>query len=338
MPIHAPVPQKSACKTRCRPAGGTRAAWVATALLGALLGLGALAGMLWAPSLGAAPSAAAHPPPGYHAITLEGGPRTVWDGDTFDADLDGDGRLDLPRERVRLLFVDTPELSESRKGKDPVHGMPAREFLAAALQGRPLVLYVPTAHPTGNYGRTLALVLAGGEDVNLSLIRAGHSYFDTRFSFPPDPAAYAAYAAAEGEAFDARRGIWRDAPSRNRYLKRLKTERKTPSGKRNKDYAPTVQDARTLDAAAFLNRYVRVEGVLAGTRHLRKDVRLLELEGPPGRPPLPVVAFSDFADRLGVDSWAAGTRLRLEGFVQVYQQHLELVLHYGASLPPTVSR
>ena len=272
-------------------------------------------------------------PPGFQRIRLAEPPRTVWDGDTFDADLDGNGRLELPRERVRLLFVDTPELSDSPKGKDPAHGAPAREFLAAELQRRPIVLDVPLERPTDRYGRTLARVLAGEEDVNLALIRAGHSAFDTRFNYPPDSAGYAAYAAAEGDAFDARRGIWREAASRRRYLERLKREHKTPAGRRNPVYVAAVQDALTLDPAQFLNRYVRLQGTVARLRRLGKDVRLLQLEGPPGQPPLPIAAYAEVAERLGLDAWRPGTRVRLEGFVQVYRQHLELLLHYGAPLP-----
>ena len=37
----------------------------------------------------------------------------VIDGDTFDADIDRNGLFSNPEERIRLLYVDTPELSES---------------------------------------------------------------------------------------------------------------------------------------------------------------------------------------------------------------------------------
>ena len=47
------------------------------------------------------------------------------DGDTFDADFNRNGRFSNPQERVRLLYVDTPELKKSHKGKDPKLGLPA---------------------------------------------------------------------------------------------------------------------------------------------------------------------------------------------------------------------
>ncbi|HKI99782.1 MAG TPA: thermonuclease family protein [bacterium] len=276
-----------------------------------------------------APAAPA-PRPGFRTVVLEAGVRTVWDGDTFDADLNGDGRLSLPRERVRLLFVDTPELHESHKGEDRAHGLPARAFLEAALRRRPIVLYVPMERPSGNYGRTLALVMAGGENVNLALIRAGHSYFDTRFRFPAD---YAAYAAAEGTAFDARRGIWRDAPSRKHYLERLQRELKTPAGRTNPRFVPGLREVASLRPQTLVGKYVRMAGVLADVRALRKNVRLLHLRGAPHGEPLAVVAYPRMAERLHVDAWAVGARVRVEGFLQTYRGRPELVLHYGAPAP-----
>ena len=271
---------------------------------------------------------AAPPPrlPGYHALALPVAPTVINDGDTFEADLDGDGRLEFPRERVRLLFVDTPELGESHKGKDRLHGVPAREFLARALASGPLWLLVPRDRPTGNYGRTLALVWAGGENVNLALIRAGHGYFDTRFRFPPH---YRPYAGAEGEAFDARRGIWQRPASRRRYLKRLRRELKTPAGRSNGLYEPSMLGVREAAHARWLGRYVRVEGRARALRVLSKGVRLLELERGGGRPPFPAVIFSRVAERLGSGEWRAGGRFYLEGFVNTYKGKIQLVVHYG---------
>ena len=57
----------------------------------------------------------------------------VIDGDTFDADIDRNGLFSNPEERIRLLYVDTPELFESHKGKDTKHGLPAKAFLNSTL-------------------------------------------------------------------------------------------------------------------------------------------------------------------------------------------------------------
>jgi len=58
----------------------------------------------------------------------------VIDGDTFDADFNRNGRFTNPQERVRLLYVDTPELKKSHKGKDPKLGLPAKGFLKSYCQ------------------------------------------------------------------------------------------------------------------------------------------------------------------------------------------------------------
>ena len=52
----------------------------------------------------------------------------VIDGDTFDADFNRNGRFTNPKKRVRLLYVDTPELKNSHKGKDPKLGLSAKGF------------------------------------------------------------------------------------------------------------------------------------------------------------------------------------------------------------------
>jgi endonuclease YncB( thermonuclease family) len=311
--------ERAGPRGRAGPGAALWPAWVLAWVLWAAPAPPALAQQTTAPDAGAAPA-------GFFALAVPGGATVVHDGDTFDADLDGDGRVEVPRERVRLLYVDTPELHESPKGEDRVHGLPAREFLAARVLRRPLRLYIPRGRSTGLYGRTLALVEAGGEQVNLALIRAGHSYFDTRFSFPAD---YAAYAAAEGEAFDARRGIWGDAPSRERYLKRLKFEHKTPAARSNALYRAGVQEARGFRPAAFLGRYVTLAGTLRGQRRLSKDVRLLQLVAGPGVAPLAVVAFPEIAQKLELDAWPAGAQVQVQGFVQSYRGRLELLLHYA---------
>jgi endonuclease YncB( thermonuclease family) len=271
---------------------------------------------------------------GYRVLVLRAPPTNVHDGDTFTADLDADGRIAKPCENVRLLFVDTPELGQSWKGQDVSHGLPARDYLADLLRHPPLELRVPLDRPRGSYGRTLARVRAAGQDVNLALIRAGHSPFDTRFGFPP-PADYAAYSAAEGEAFDARRGIWADAASRERYLARLQREHRTPAARSNPLYVPAPQEAPGFRAAAYLGRYVRLRGTLASVRRPGHGVRLLRLRGAQdgqGRP-LGIVAFGPTAERLGLERWPRGATVIVEGFVQTYQGRLELLLHYGAASP-----
>ena len=135
---------------------------------------------------------------------------------------------------------------------DRVQGLQAMEVLREALHRPPILLLIPKNRATGKYGRTLAVVYAGGCNVNLGLIRAGHAPFDTRFRFPAD---YARYAKAEGEAFDARRGIWRLPDSRRRYLTRLRRELKTPAGRRNPSFSPVVYRASSFQPRGLFDGY-----------------------------------------------------------------------------------
>lgn len=270
---------------------------------------------------------------GFRRVRLEGPPARINDGDTFEADLDGDGRLSFPRERVRLLFLDTPELSESWKGVDREHGLAAKEFLRQALARPPIFLLVPKRRATGKYGRTLAVVYAGGRNVNLGLIRAGHAPFDTRFGFPAD---YRRYARAEGEAFDARRGIWRLPASRRRYLKRLRRDLKTPAGRRNPAYLPKVYRASRFRPRGLLGRYLRLEGRVKNARPIfkrgRLNLLLLQLERGGRSRSFTAVLYRSTIEKLRAESWAAGARLRLEGFIETYRGRPQLVVHYGRKI------
>ena len=86
----------------------------------------------------------------------------VIDGDTFDADIDRNGFFSNPEERIRLLYVDTPELSESHKGKDSRNGLTAKAFLKSGLLNDKAVLRVDPKNRKGDYGRLLAILDSGG--------------------------------------------------------------------------------------------------------------------------------------------------------------------------------
>ena len=123
----------------------------------------------------------------------------VIDGDTFDADLNRNGKFSNPEERIRLLYIDTPELSKSHKGKDPKFGLPAKGYLSSVLRKTKAVLWVDPSNRTGNYGRLLAVLEVKSHNINLALIKQGHSYFDTRYSWPDD---FKTYEKAEAYAFE----------------------------------------------------------------------------------------------------------------------------------------
>lgn len=258
-------------------------------------------------------------------IRLSGAVAGVLDGDTFEADLDGNGRVDLPQERVRLLYVDTPELHDSPKGKDLEHGLPAKAALEVLLRARPITLAVPAGNERDVHGRTLARVTAGGVDVNLALVRQGHSYFDTRFAAPED---YDAFAQAEAEAFEARRGIWSDAASRRHYLERLRREGKTPRSSRNRLYRPGVIAPEALDPKRDGNRYVTVEGVLVPGRPTSNKGCLAGLAGSGGAQ-VTLYAAPPVERRLGLCAWPFQSRVRVEGFYRRYRERWEIGVNHA---------
>ncbi len=264
-------------------------------------------------------------PPESRTVRLQTPVANVIDGDTFDADLDGNGRLDLPRERVRLLNVDTPELHDSPKGLDLAHGLPAKAAFQAMLRDSPIELTIYANNERDKYGRTLARVKAGTLDVSLELVRQGHSYFDTRFSFPAD---YEGFAQAEGEAFDAQRGIWGDQASRKHYLERLGREGKTPRSSKNLLFLTGVLTPEALTGKQHLGRYVTVEGALSGQRGLNSGACLLSLRGPSGGR-LAIFVPRSVQRRLGLCQWSLTSRIRVEGFFQQYKDRTELLAHYA---------
>ncbi|MBI3992624.1 MAG: thermonuclease family protein [Candidatus Lambdaproteobacteria bacterium] len=263
-------------------------------------------------------------------VELERVPVSVLDGDTFDVDLDGNGHIDLRRERVRLLYVDTPELHDSPKGQDLRHGQPAKAALEQLLAGAALRLEL--APEPDRYGRSLALVWAGAVEINLRLIAQGHSYFDTRYALP---ARYEDYAEAEGAAFSARRGIWSTKKSRTRYLARLRREGKTPRARDNALFAPGVQRAERMRPDDFNGRYVLVEGRVLRVRALNNEVWEALLAGARADRPLRAVALPPAGARVGVARWRADTRVRLEGFVRPYRGQAELQIHVAHVLDGT---
>ena len=183
----------------------------------------------------------------------------VIDGDTFDADFNRNGRFTNPQERVRLLYVDTPELKKSHKGKDPKLGLPAKGFLRTVLSKTNAVLWVDPKNKKGNYGRLLAVLEVKGLNINLALIKRGHSYFNTRYAWPDG---FKTYALAEAYAFEKQPRIWRYRKSRKHYLLWLREEGKTVYYTRNPYLVATIQNAEVIDLSKYNGRFVRVRGKL----------------------------------------------------------------------------
>ena len=163
-------------------------------------------------------------PRGWNLISLKDLKLKTIDGDTFEADINRNGRIAGKQERVRLLYVDTPELNQSHKGKDLLHGIPAKDFLKQKLNTGRCSLWVDPVKFQGESRTSPGAGRMLGNQHQTGIESEGHSYFDTRFSRPRN---YVLYARQEAQAFNSRRGIWSSLDSIKAYLKRLRDEGKT---------------------------------------------------------------------------------------------------------------
>ena len=107
---------------------------------------------------------------------------------------DGDS-LTVGTERIRLLGIDAPELDQTcrKGGADYPCGRRARETLVALIAGRPVEC---TGGERDKYDRLLATCVAGGADLNRSLVETGWAL------------AYGDYAAEESVARRKGSGLW----------------------------------------------------------------------------------------------------------------------------------
>jgi micrococcal nuclease len=145
---------------------------------------------------------------------LLSGPVTrVVDGDTIHVRLSS-----RPRERVRLLGIDAPEVYENEKlnhdakvsgrskGEIQALGRLASSFAREYLAGASVRLELDV-QTRDRYGRLLAYVwLSDGRMFNLLSLREGYAQVLT---IPPNVKHAALLLACQREAREARRGLWK---------------------------------------------------------------------------------------------------------------------------------
>lgn len=119
----------------------------------------------------------------------------VYDGDTVT--LEGG-------EKVRLLSINTPEISGSYRTGEP-GGQEARAWLSGRIAGR-RVRVETDVETKDRYGRTLAYLWGeDGTPLNLALVQAGLATTDI---YPPNLKYVDAFIRAEKEAESQRKGLW----------------------------------------------------------------------------------------------------------------------------------
>jgi len=102
---------------------------------------------------------------------------------------------------VRLLGIDTPEKGKSLYSE-------AQRACAELVEGRQVEIQTSGGHSKDAYGRTLALVTAGGTLVNEDLVARGLArvYLKDDGEIPGD--VEEGLIRAQNSAIDARRGLW----------------------------------------------------------------------------------------------------------------------------------
>lgn len=111
--------------------------------------------------------------------------KRVYDGDTLICDLNGNGRIDKPVEKIRLLGINAPETVyglRARGNKQITQGEPmadeATDYLTTAVEGQRIWLEIDM-NPQDRYGRTLAFIYLSAapngvdESVNAQLLQNG---------------------------------------------------------------------------------------------------------------------------------------------------------------------
>ena len=101
----------------------------------------------------------------FHTAQVTG----VYDGDTITVDINVGFGVILAGQRIRLEGINAPELfGESREA-----GIAARDWLREKILGKFIIL--DTSYKKGKYGRWVAYVLFGNENINKELVSAGHA-------------------------------------------------------------------------------------------------------------------------------------------------------------------
>ena len=139
----------------------------------------------------------------------------VYDGDTLACDINGDGKIQKPKERIRLLAIDSPEMHYSKKNKsrngshsqNEPFAKEASLFLKKSLEDK--VAYLEfDQKKTDPYGRTLAYVFEGPKtklSICEKILLKGYA---TIMFIPPNTKYKSVFSQAETAARQKGLGVW----------------------------------------------------------------------------------------------------------------------------------
>lgn len=101
----------------------------------------------------------------YQAVIVK-----VYDGDTVRADIDlGFGTI-LKNQALRLWGIDAPEV----RGESRAEGLNSKTWLAGRILNMEVIIKTHK-DKKGKYGRWLAEIYQGGENINQWMIGEGHA-------------------------------------------------------------------------------------------------------------------------------------------------------------------
>ena len=121
----------------------------------------------------------------------------VTDGDTIQV------RDGTAEKTIRLVGIDAPELSHKKREPSQTYAQAATKYLAGLVLNKTVEI---KEYGHDRYGRTLAVVLLGGKNVNLEMVKAG--YAEVYRGTPAAGFDSAPYWKAEEEARVAKKGMW----------------------------------------------------------------------------------------------------------------------------------
>jgi micrococcal nuclease len=162
----------------------------------------------------------------------------VVDGDTLHVTDSGGDSL-----TIRVEGIDCPESGQP-------YGGVARRFTRAAVFDRVVDVRVMDSD---RHGRLVARVLVEGQDLSTQLLHAGLAWHYTDYSH------YAAFAAAEREARQAKRGLWSEANAVPPWVWRRDSAAKTVSRGPDNESGPFFANtsSRVFHAANCRNAHCK---------------------------------------------------------------------------------
>jgi micrococcal nuclease len=118
--------------------------------------------------------------------------------------IDGDTFILETEERVRLIGINAPELSD-------IFGSNSKEYLEQLIENKTITLEAdPISAQTDRYGRSLRYVYVDGIDINRKMIADGFAFAYLKFKFEKSDE----YSEAQILAKKEQMGIWENSDSK----------------------------------------------------------------------------------------------------------------------------